>query len=237
MAHPVVELSVTKTLVAWAERATKQGLDLSTELQPSIDAPEQMQRLVHYMQAGCPPMKTAGITYDAATVSRILGIPVECGYPVPQARDGEIVVYYGGWDMKQLRTSAAGQKRMWQDQNWYEKYGWKVEPGYYRLLLPVPDSNRKTWNYQISYLAGIIGTAWKPAPICVAAASLLVHLTETGNDLLKNDWCRCAEARPDDSRAALAVRGGRVRVLDGWDDRPSDRVWLSAARKVRTLKS
>lgn len=237
MANPVVELSVTKTLVAWAERATKQGLDLSADLQPSIDDPAQMQRLVHYIQAGAPIVRTSGIVYDAPTVSRILGLPVECNEPVPQAADGEIVVYYGGWDLKQLRTSAAGKKRMWQDQNWYEKYGWKAEPGYYRLLLPVPNSNLKTWSDQLSHLASI-NTAWQPSPVCIAATALLVHLTETGNDLLKNNWCRCMEALPRGFHAGLGVREGRVRVDDRyWDDYPSDYVFLGAARKIRTLKS
>lgn len=205
-------------------------------MQPSIDDPVQAERLVRYIQAGCPLLKTNGIVYSAVQVSRILGLPVECNEPVPQAADGEIVVYYGGWDLKQLCTSTAGKKRMWQDRDWYEKYGWKAEPGYYRLLLPVPNSNLKVWTDQLSHLA-TISAAWQPSPVCIAATALLVHLTETGNDLLKNDWCRCAEALPDGVHAGLAVGGGRVGVSYSWDDYPFGRVWLSAARKVRTLKS
>src|SRR5262249_406217 len=97
--------------------------------------------------------ESPGLLYDAAAVSRILGRPSKSRDPVPKAVDGEIVVYYGGWDLKQLSGSPAGEKRMWQDQDWYEKYGWKAEPGYYRLLLPVPNSNRKNWRGQLRYLA------------------------------------------------------------------------------------
>lgn len=191
-----------------------------------------MQRLAAAWP-GAPVIATkgTGLVYDVAAMARILGLPCECSDPVPQAADGEIVVYYGGWDLKTLRLSPAGKKRMWQDQDWYEKYGWKAEPGYYRLFLPVPNSNRKNWSDQLRHLASI-DTAWQPAPVCVANTALLVHLTETGNDLLRSDWCRCAEALPGDNYAVLTVYDGRVDVDDYWDDDPYDYGWSSAARKV-----
>lgn len=168
------------------------------------------------------------LTYDAAAVSRILGLPCECSQPVPQAAEGEIVLYYGGWSLKQLRTSATGKKRMRKDQDWYDDKCWKAEPGYYRLLLRVPDSNRKNWSEQVSHLR-TIDEAWQPAPVCVAATALLVHLVETGNDLLKTDVCRCAEALPDGDRVVLTVYEGRVDVSDYWDDHRNDDLWLSSA--------
>ena len=227
MANPIVdEFAVTKKLLAWAERAAKQGLDLSTDLQPSIDDPAQMQRLVRHMQAGCPQH---GIVYDATAVSRILGLPAECNVPTPKPEDSEVVIYYGGWSLKELRESKAGQKRMMQDQDWYEQHEWKAESGYYRLL-PVPNSNRKNWSEQTKHLSGI-DPEWKPAPVCVAATALLVHLKETGDDLLKNDWCRCEEPLPDDDRVALDVRDGRVRVISDWAGSRDDGLWLSTARK------
>ena len=135
MANPIVveEFGLTKKLLAWAERAAKQGLDLSTDLQSSIDDPVQMQCIVRCIRVGAPEFSVPGahLVYDAAAVSRILGIPVKCSDPVPQAADGEIVVYYGGWNLKQLRVSPAGKSCMWQNQDWYEKYRWKAEPGYY----------------------------------------------------------------------------------------------------------
>lgn len=174
--------------------------------------------------------KGTGIVYDAAAVSHILGIPVKCSDPVPQADDGEIVVYYGGWDLETLRTSAAGKKRMWQDQDWYEKYGWKAKSGYYRLLLPVPGSNRKSWSEQLRQIT--VSSAWQPAPACVAATALLVHLTETELDLLKDDWSRCAEALPDDDHVGLVVLDGRVRICSVWNGCRARDLWLSAARRT-----
>ena len=180
---------------------------------------------------GCA-QKQPGIVYDAAAVSRILGLPCESSDPVPQAEAGEIIIYYGGWDLKTLCLSPGGKKRMWQDQDdWYGKYEWKAESGYYRLLLPVPNSNRRTWDEQLRHLARI-DTAWKPAPVCVAATALLIHLTETGNDLLEDNWCRCTEVLPDGGHAVLSVSGGRVRVRSYWVDSPYDDVFLGAARKV-----
>ncbi|MBU0767250.1 hypothetical protein KKF55_05765 [Patescibacteria group bacterium] len=228
MANPIVdEFAVTKKLLAWAERAAKQGLDLSTDLQPSIDDPSQMQRLVRHMQAGCPQH---GIVYDATAVSRILGLPAECNVPTPKPEDGEVVIYYGGWSLKELRESKAGQERMMQDQDWYEQHEWKAESGYYRLLLPVPNSNRKKWSEQTEHLSGI-DAEWQPAPVCVAATALLVHLTEVGDDLLRNDWCRCEEALPDGDYVALDIDGGRVVVVCGLGGGRYGHLWLSAARK------
>lgn len=178
----------------------------------------------------------SGIVYDAGAVSRILGLPCrKRSGPVPGAADGEIVVYYGGWDLKTLRTSTAGKKRMWQDQDWYEKEGWKAESGYYRLNLRVPSSNQKNWDEQIAHLR-TIDEAAEAAPIAVAATALLVHLTETGNDLFDNDWCRCAEPLPDGRHAGLTVSGGRVHV-DFWDGFRGDAFWLASSRLVVPRKS
>jgi hypothetical protein len=172
---------------------------------------------------------TTGIVYDAAAMSRILGLTCECSDPVPEAAEGEIVIYYGGWDLPTLRKSPAGQKRMWH-QNWYDKKGWEAEPGYYRVLLRVPDSNDRDWSEHVNHLR-TVNEALQPAPVTVAATALLVHLTETGNDLLKNDWSRCAEALPDDCRPNLTVSKGRVVVSYDWDVNRRDFLWLAASRK------
>lgn len=175
--------------------------------------------------------KDVGIVYDAAAVSRILGIPATCSDPVPKAHDGEIIVYYGGWSLKQLRTCTAGKKHMWQDQVWYEKYGWKAQAGYYRLLLHVPGSNRKNWNEQLRLLTAS-PTAWQPAPVCVATTALLVHMMETEDNLLKDDWCRCAEKLPDDDHVGLVILDDRIRVCSIWNGCSARDIWLSAARRA-----
>ncbi len=182
-----------------------------------------------------PSKEKPGLVYDAVAVSRILGLPCESNGPVPQAQDGEIVVYYGGWDLKALRTCAAGEKRMgqeWEGSRSYESQ-WQAEKGYYRFLLPVPGSNYKSWSEQLQHLKGI-DHAWKPAPVFVAATALLVHLTETGNDLLKGEACCCAEPLPPDGlRVALSIRGDCLRIYSRWDaDSHFGNIFLSAARKV-----
>lgn len=186
-------------------------------------SPEEMQRL-----AEAWPQPHPSYTYDAATVGRILGLPCTASDSVvPKAADdGEIVIYYGGWDLPTLRNCAAGRERMYQ-QDWYAEKEWTAEAGYYRLLLPVPGSNEKRWDEQVQQ----IERGWEPAPVCVAATAYLTHLAKTGEDLLKGDFTRCAETLPDGRHVALDVFDGRLGVRHGLDDRRGGRVWLSAARK------
>ncbi len=229
MASPIItELEVTKKLVAFGERAAKRGLDLSVDLQPCIDDSEQMQRLVRYIKTGCPSLGT-GMSYDAATVYRILGLLCECSDPVPKAEDGEIVVYYGGWSLGDLVGTGKVVNHLSK-----EREVWKAEAGYYHVLLPVPDSNRKTWNQQTDEESGMLARqhdGWQPIPATVGATALAVHFAASGEDLLKGDFVRCAEALPDVCRAALFVREGRVHVGSCWDDDSYDRVFLGADRK------
>lgn len=177
-------------------------------------------------------MTSTQLVYDAAAVSRILGLRCECSDPAPEARDGEIVVYYGGWDLPELSASIGSKNRMPHDV-WYEK-PWRAEPGYYRLLLPVPNSNWKTWDEQLK----LLDSGWQPAPVCVATTAFLAHRTKTSINLLEaasveNDgWCRCAEAPKSGRRVTLGIQKGRVEIHNDWDDRGLGWLWLCAARKA-----
>jgi hypothetical protein len=168
----------------------------------------------------------AGIVYDAATTSRFLGLPAAWSEPVPQAAKGEIVVYYGGWDLTQLRLCTAGTKWMSQHMpDWWARQSFKAEPGYYRLILRSPDSCRKAWDELPS------SARWHAASVCVVLTALLVRLQETGENFLRRDWFRCAETGPNGVRAVLAFYSGRVSVSDYWDeDRDAD-MWLANAWK------
>src|SRR5262245_56743275 len=75
-----------------------------------LDADVAAMRRLAAAWPGAPPTasKGGGLIYDAAAVSRILGIPAECPDPVPPAAAGEVVIYSGGWNLRTLRTSAAG---------------------------------------------------------------------------------------------------------------------------------
>lgn len=172
-----------------------------------------------------------GLVYDAAAMSRILGFPAECSDPVPEAAEDEIVIYYGGWDLKTLRNSPAGQARMCQNDR-YDGRQRSTDPAYYNVLLPVPASNGEEWSGQVILLR-TAHEGWQPAPVCVAATALLVHLTETGNNVLKDASYRCAETVLGNGRVILAVRDGRVDLYDDadWPDRCFDDLWLAASRK------
>ena len=174
--------------------------------------------------------KKKGLVYDAPAVRRILGLPVSLGaelLSVPPAADGEIVVYYGGWDLPTLRKSAAGQKRMWQNQNWYDASGWKAVPGYYRLRVPVPHSNGKTFEEQEQLLS----SGEQSAPVVLVATAMLAHRLQTGESLLKNDFTRCKEQAAGGSRVELVWDGGRLSVDDDlWGDDPGGGVWSSSVR-------
>lgn len=54
MAHPTADFTQTKKLIAWAERAAKNGLDLNVDLQPSIDDPAEMERIVRSIKGRAP---------------------------------------------------------------------------------------------------------------------------------------------------------------------------------------
>jgi hypothetical protein len=100
------------------------------------------------------------------------------------------IVYYGGWTLSELRASTVG-KWFLRDEAFYEEPHWADELGYYRLLLPVPDSTAKTWDEQDAQLQAE-RNHWKPAPLVVALTPLLAHLVATGRDLFRGKFCRCA---------------------------------------------
>lgn len=169
--------------------------------------------------------QTHGVVYDANAVSRILD---RRSNQIREAADGEIVIYYGGWNLHQLSTTPAGRMHMAQ----HDRFGderWQADPGYYRLLLPVPDSNQKNWKDQIVHLRTNYA-AWDPAAAAVVVTALLVHEITKGNDLLDRGSCRCRE-ESGDGRASIGVCNGRVNVYSSWDDCRSGNLWLAVAQK------
>ena len=181
-----------------------------------------MQRL-----ADVWPVRLPSFTYYDAVA--ILGFGEASTEPLPEPAPGEIIIRVGDWSLQDLRDSKIGKELMHQ-QDWYDKYDCasaKLTAGIYRVRLPVPDSNRKNLTEQ----KGLLLSDEEVAPVALGASALLVHLKETGNDLLKNNWCRCEEALPDDYHVGLNVNDGRVYVDYDWDDYRCDRLWLSAARK------
>jgi hypothetical protein len=184
---------------------------------------------------GRPIVYAPAAVYSEKDVSKTLGLRLKgprvwLPTELRNVRGGEIIVYYGGWDLQAIRRCRAGQQHMCQHQDWYDDQRWIAEPGYYRLLLPVHGTNERTWNDQLSQLQ-TMGPEWHAAPIVVAATALLVHLVATGVDVLNNSLARCAESLPSDNRAAIKVERGAVSLLRSWGDDAFGRVYLAAAQK------
>jgi hypothetical protein len=174
-----------------------------------------------------------GVAYDAVV---LLGFGAKSAEPLPEPAPGEIVIRYGswvpqqGWSLQGLRDEPMLRmcNIMW-EQDWYNDHAWSNEilpDGIYRLRVPVPGSNRKTFAEQQAMLS----PGEQVAPVVLVATALLVHYAETGEDLLKNDWTRCKEETADGGCVALSWREGRLRVYDCWDDNRYDGVWLSSLR-------
>ena len=168
---------------------------------------------------------SSGLSYDAVS---ILGFGDAVTEPLPQAKEGEIVLRYGGWSLQELRDSAVGQKLM-HVQNWYYMCPWSRErlpAGIYHLRVPVPKSNRKRFAGQERMLP--VGE--QIAPVVLVASALLAHQVQACGDLLKGGWTRCREQTADGLRVALCWDEGRLLVNDYWDDDRNDYLWSSSVR-------
>lgn len=207
------------------------GIDVERWLAMCDADPAAIQRLVSVW-----PVRLPSFVHDAKAVCSVLGLPNNCKEDAPKAADGEVVVWYGGWTLGEL--VATGKVVNYLSK---EREAWKAPAGYYHTRIPVPESNRLTWDEQAgdekqSLLARLYA-AFHALPMPVGATALAVHLGVTGEDLLKGDFCRCAEALPHGRHAELHVYEGRVRVRNLWGDDRYDNVFLGAARKSDTLKS
>lgn len=229
-----------KKITTGLKRLQEAGLTPDRWLKMLDTQPADLKRLVAAWP-GSPEAVTPqgnGLVYDAVA---ILGFGEASSEPLPKAAPGEVVIRVGAWSLQDLRTceTVTRDNLMW-DQDWYNEYPWsrtKLTPGVYRLRLPLPDSNRKTFAEQRKLLLADEDVA----PVALVAAALLCSLKQAGKDLLDGDWSRCAEPLPGGNRAGLLVDLGRVDVYDRWDDVRRDNLWLAASRNfllangIRTL--
>ncbi|MGC3971595.1 MAG: hypothetical protein QM775_30905 [Pirellulales bacterium] len=168
-----------------------------------------------------------GITYDAAA---ILGLGEAACEPLSVAEPGEMVIHVGAWSLQDLRTcKTVVRHSLMYNQDWYNGHPFsheKLTPGVYRVRLQIPDSNRKTFAEQRELLCD----GEVVAPAVLVATALFCHLKQAGQDLLGNDWTRCADPHPGGSRVTLGVCQGRVVVLSFFADCPRKHVWLAGCR-------
>ncbi len=150
-----------------------------------------------------------GIVYDAAETARILGLRSRSYTPPPTAAENEIIVYYGGWSLRTLRLPKKGKEHMrYCFGHDYDHYYWargnKKDRGYYRLLLPVPGSDRMLLDDQWCALHHLQPGRWNTAPTCIVATALIVHFLKTGEDLLLGHPCR-TEDKGENGQHIVAV--------------------------------
>jgi hypothetical protein len=147
---------------------------------------------------------------------------------LPDAGPGEVIIRYGGWSLKELRDKC---HCLMHPQDWHEKYAWGCEQlpsGLYVLRLPIPDSNRKTFDEQTKLLL----PGEEPAHIILAATALLSHRVVAKEDLMKGNWTRCGQQTARGGHAGLDWVGGRLYVDCYWGDDRGGNGWLSSARRL-----
>lgn len=225
MANPIaLTFQQLRQAHAWLERYLKAGGRIS-DFQASIDDPLQLRRIAEYVQAGAPEVPLLGYSYDAARILQF-GVPTEDIFPV--AEYGEVVIWYGGWSLQQLRDNPLIRERdvMW-DQDWYNNWHWSkgsLPAGFYRLKIPFPGSNRKTFDEKTDLLAG----EYVAHPVLVATAELC-HYLQTGQKLLKEISIRTNMQNSDGHCVGLRWDGDRLSIY-GWICDGHDHVFLASTQ-------
>lgn len=185
---------------------------------------------MHHLVAAWP-VHLPSFVYDAKTVCSVLGLPNNCTQEAPKASDGEVVIWYGGWTLRELMTTGKIVNQLSEDMAI-----WNAPIGYYHTRIPIPNSNRMRYDEQIIFLRRF-HAALEELPMFIGATVLAVHLHITSTNLLKEELCRCAEVLSNGRHVTLDCRGSRVHVNCLWDDQSNENIFLGATRKANTLAS
>lgn len=161
-------------------------------------------------------------SYDAAS---ILGLGEVSSDPLPDPAPGEVVIRVGAWSLLDLNALLPKQP-------WYREFpcsSTKLIPGVYRVRFPVLDSNNKSFGEQKKLLL----PDEEVAPVALAVTVALCQLKQ-GCYTLHEDWCRCAEELPNQTRMAIHAFFGTKTLLgadSSFETESHDRVWICGARK------
>lgn len=167
--------------------------------------------------------------YDAKRVGTLLGIETpDTPAPAP-SRPGERIIYLPASIISP--TDLRATKAPMQNQNWYDDRGYTAQPGYWGVMLPVPESNHRNQAAQDEH-RGLVLHGYQRTPMLVDTLLRSVELLASGKDLLNGDWVRCPERTSADRWVGLFVNGGRVSVSPDWPGDPRGVVWSSAARWI-----
>jgi hypothetical protein len=209
-----------KKITTGVNKLQAAGIDVSRWLAMLNASDAEMQRL-----ASAWPVFQPSYAYDAVS---IFGFGPASNEPLPEAEPGEIVIRYGGWSLTEIGIYMVGRELM-HEQDWYDRYPWsseKLPPGTYRLRVPVPDSNRKTFAEQ----ERLLPQGEQVAPVVLVATALLAHRLKADEDLLNTAWTRCKEQTADGYRVVLGWVEGRLYVYGNWGDLRHGDLWVSSLR-------
>ncbi len=154
------------------------------------------------------------ISYDAETVSRVLGIKLRCEQTAPEpATTEEVVIYYGGWSYDDLLKTSAGKQALSVYSSDKETRSWNTKAGYYRLLRMPPTRSefaQQEIDETLKHLQ--IAGPWVHCPTPVLMTAVLVHMEATGLSLLRNQGYICNSNRGMNHLVYAA--GGKMNVSD-----------------------
>ena len=182
------------------------------------------------------------LVYDAV---HLLGFGPASTEPLPHPARGEIVIRVGDWSLFELRSNPLIMRRKLIDdepKDADEEYLLeqadkesfnikKLTPGVYSLRLPVPESGDKSFDEQQSLLR----PDEEVAPVALVATALIVHLMQTGSDLLNGDSCRCKELDFDDleesGQITLSISKDQLEISKDSIDHQFHSIVFAASRK------
>ena len=170
---------------------------------------------------------TTSDTNDIASFDAVTLLGFAPTQPMPKPEPGTILIRYGGWSLLDLREK---QQCLFLTQDWYDQFRWaseKLPSGLYALRLPIPNSNRKTFDEQRSLLL----PNEEPAHVVLAATALLSLCRFGLADPLQNVWIRTGQQAAGGRRVGMGWNDGHL-IVNDWGDGRTDVFWLASARKA-----
>lgn len=183
------------------------------------------------------PKLLPSFTYDAI---EILGFGEASKTRLPKPKPGECVIRVGEWTYEELLNCPFAERFMRRQRatiksasrrHWWPKR--RLEPGIYRVRLPMPLSNNKAMKQQTQMLRE--GEFIAPAVLC--GAVLLCQAVKGGERLLEeNHYCRCEGSTilPHGNSASFSINeNGQIflgSTFSNWD--LSKNVWAASAQIV-----
>ncbi len=235
MANPfATEFSVTKKLLAWAERAAKHGLELSTDLQPSIDRPEEMQRLVRVIRRASH--LAPGPVYDARTVNHLFCLRYTeaqiLAFGPPPGLPGFLTFLDPGWGLLRLRNFCHDKGAIFSRQEWYvfEAFAKKMEEPRYRNIRMEAVAGSFDKHSTIQWC--LLPETEEVPPLRAVAMGMVIHYLLTGQRLFEYCHVRCASSALDGRRVNIGYfDSGGFDVGRCWDNDRDAGLGIASARK------